>query len=285
MASALDRAVEYLSQRPLEHDELWFVHQGSRRLPAPFPAWARTLEPVGEAEWAERILEGLRDLELWEPPPSPRPAGLEPERVGAFQFGRRRSFHVIASMLMFAGTCAPERPKSIETLRNLVDAETHGYVLTHQAWALVVGVSRGCLDPEAVLARRDAMARRLLAELLASRGIDDLETERMAVLCLLGAGSWIPESLWERLLDGQQPSGSWGSVPPAGTRTDSLREEHTVALAFFALAHRWRMSQQDVAASARRFGSRSCCSAGSTGSRAWTAPSRRASSSSRWAGP
>jgi hypothetical protein len=238
LAAAIDRIVEYLSPRRLEHDELWFVHQASARLGPPFPAWARTLRPVGEPEQAERVLAATRDLELPALAPLGRAPRVTPAPVEPFTESHGASLNVIARLLELAATCSPESAHDVDQMRGLTGVRTHGYVLGHQAWALRVGAARGCLTGPEIERRRVAMARQLLAELLAGDAVTDLDVERGAALCLLDACHWVPSDWLGRLLAAQQSSGGWGDLTGPGVTPGTLREEHAVALAFYLLAGR-----------------------------------------------
>lgn len=237
-AAAIERVVAYLSRRPLEYDELWFVHQGAAHLGGSFPAWARTLRGAGPPDPAEQVLVDVRDLPLDHIEPLGPAPDVAPQPAEPFLEGHRASLNVIVRLLVLAGTCTPGDAAEEAELRALTGVRTHGYVLGHQAWALVVGAARGCFTGPPVERRRAAMARQLLAELRASPAITDLDIERAAVLCLIGACHWVPETWIADLLARQQPDGGWGDVTPPGVEPGTLRDEHAAALAFYALARR-----------------------------------------------
>jgi len=241
IAIAIDRAADFLSDRSLEYDELWFVNQASARLGEPFTRWAPALRPAGSPQWAERVLSNLRNIELYRLDPLPVPSDIEPQQHPPLAYEFKETVQMIGQMLLNAESCSQERPKSIEQLMRQVAKSSWGYLLCHQAWALVVGVTRDCLDAAASEPLREAMARRVLSELLAREVLSDLVIEQMATLCLLGVCDWIPETYVQSLIEQQQPSGSWGLLPAEGVPENSLREEHAVALAFYALSGLWEI--------------------------------------------
>jgi hypothetical protein len=244
IAIAIDRAADFLSDRTLEYDELWFVNQASARLGEPFTRWASALRPDGSPQSAERVLSNLRNIELYRPDPLPYPSDIESQQQPPLAYEFNETVKMIGQMLQSAASCSLERPKSIERLMRQVAKSSWGYLLCHQAWALVVGVTRDCLDAAASEPLREAMAKRVLSELLASELLSDLAIEQMATLCLLGVCDWIPETHVRNLLAQQQPSGGWGSLPVEGVPENSLREEHTVALAFYTLSGLWELEQR-----------------------------------------
>jgi len=250
IAVAIDRAADFLSDRPLEYDEIWFIHQGSARLGEPFTRWAPALRPLGSPQWAERVLSNLRNIDLYRPDSLPYPADLEPELHPPLTYEFKRTVRVIGQLLLSASSCSVDEPESIERLMRQTTRDSWGYLLCHQAWALVVGITRGCLGPAESEPLREAMTRRILAELLASEEISDLGIEQMASLCLLGVCEWIPDAYVQRMLDGQEPSGGWGILPVEGVPGDALREEHTVALAFYTLASLWETERPEAPRSA-----------------------------------
>ncbi|MBW2288689.1 MAG: hypothetical protein JRG90_12795 [Deltaproteobacteria bacterium] len=244
IAIAIDRAADFLSDRSLEYDELWFVNQASARLGEPFTRWAPALRPLGSPQWAERVLSNLRNIELHRPDPLPYPSDIEPTPRAPLTHEFKRTVRLIGRMLLSASSCSAADPESLEPLVRQVTRDSWGYLLCHQAWALVVGITRGCLGPAESEMLREAMARRILGELLASEEVTDLGIEQMATLCLLGLCEWIPDAYVRRLVELQEPSGSWGDLPGEGVPENSLREEHTVALAFYTLANLWDVEPQ-----------------------------------------
>ena len=72
----------------------------------------------------------------------------------------------------------------------------------------------------------------------------------MATLCLLGVCDWIPDAYVRNLLEQQQPSGSWIALPAEGIPANSLREEHTTALALYTLSGLWEIEREQGTQSA-----------------------------------
>jgi hypothetical protein len=236
LSTAINRAADFLGSTPLEHDELWFVHQASRRLGRGFPRWAAGLRENAAPAGAEQVLAELRDLDMHRFPlligqqtilALPRPARSTDKKTAN---------QLISEMFFAVHDCRAEKADTVERVRGLLGLELHGYLLAHQAWMLAVAASRGCVSVEEAAPYRKGMGEQLQSELVASQGLDDLDLERMAVLCLLDLCHWVPKDSFDRAIAHQLPSGSWGKIPPAGGEPKMLRETHTVALGFFALA-------------------------------------------------
>lgn len=244
LASAVNRAADFLSTRRLEHAELWFVHQASRRLGRGFPQWAAGLRDNGPPDWAESVLADLRDLDVHRFPPLPAPTAIPLHPSASLAGSAAETMNLIGTLFFAVRQCSREDHDRDQRLRELLAVETSGYLLAHQAWTLAVGVSRGCLAAEEVEPRRREMAMEIMSELVSSDGLTDLDLERMAILCMLDLCYWVPKEFFDRAIERQLPSGSWGTPAPPGVDSKDVREEHAAALGFYALASLFELSQR-----------------------------------------
>ena len=236
LARAIDRAADFLGSHPLGHAELWFTQQAAFRLGRGFPGWAATLRASGPPQWAERVLEGARDLPMHRFPPLEAPRVVAVDSSPALSSSPEEATQEIGVLFFAVEDCTHADATSREKLQRMLENEAHGYVLAHQAWALAVSVTRGCLTPDQGEALRRSMGLRILSELVASQGLTDVDLERMAVLCVLDLCHWVPKDFFDRAIARQLPSGSWGSIPAPGVDPSRVSEEHSAALGFYALA-------------------------------------------------
>lgn len=244
LAKAVNRAADFLSTRPLEHAELWFAHQASRRLGRGFPRWAAGLRDNGPPDWAESVLSDLRDLDVHRFPPLTSPTSLPVRPTPALSGSIAETSHLIGTLFFAVRDCSREDHAASQRLRELLAVDTAGYLLAHQAWTLAVAVSRGCLGAEEVEPRRREMALAMMSELVSGSALTDLDLEHMAILCMLDLCYWVPKDFFDRAIERQLPSGSWGKPAPPGIDPADVREEHAAALGFYALASLFELSQR-----------------------------------------
>lgn len=105
-----------------------------------------------------------------------------------------------------------------------------GFVLTHQALAIVFARWLGCALPVDVEGRRRAIATRLLAESYADPVASELAYERFAMLAELGFAAEL-EPFVDRVLDAQHEDGCFPLGP------DLPCHPHATGVALWTLAH------------------------------------------------
>jgi hypothetical protein len=106
-----------------------------------------------------------------------------------------------------------------------------GYVLTHQAAALLFARWTDCALPVDVDARRLAIAARLAAEMRADPIASELAYERLAMLGHLGFAGAIEPGWWTVLLESQRDEGCFAVA------ADRPCHPHPSGVALWALAH------------------------------------------------
>ncbi|MGE0790523.1 MAG: hypothetical protein AB7S26_32900 [Sandaracinaceae bacterium] len=117
--------------------------------------------------------------------------------------------------------------------REFVELEGRGgYVLTHQAFALLLTSWGGCDASWDEGARRRTLAADLAFEVAMDPGPSDLANERLAMLASLGFASAIEPAWIQALLDAQREEGCFEPSPGAGCHP------HPTGLALWALGHR-----------------------------------------------
>ncbi|UCE86454.1 MAG: hypothetical protein JSU66_01580 [Deltaproteobacteria bacterium] len=232
----MERAFDALADRRLGLDEHWLVHQAALRLQGPYPERAAGFPPPvsshPKAQGAALALWRTRDVA---PPALPQravPADVAPSRNAIPQADSDGP--ILTALSTSAMRCARGNPAAGAELQRAASATgVGGYVATHQLLFLVFGVSKGCVDAAEVEPLRQRVARRVYAELLAEPSpVDDLNLERMAMLCHSGLCNWVGDAMIQAVLDAQRPSGLW-DVVLAGP---FMRDEHATALAVYVLA-------------------------------------------------
>jgi hypothetical protein len=145
-------------------------------------------------------------------------------------------FHVMTDAL----GCTQTTPDGGNDVLADVREAGHGYVLTHQLFALVLAANQRCLDGPAVESLRRTLAEATWREQAADGPrVHDLAFERMAVLCYAQVCDWLEPSWIAAVIREQGPSGSWGERDLHVNRNASAGESHTAALGFYVLAKTW----------------------------------------------
>lgn len=262
LRAAIESAAGFLGAATLRGDDAWIATIGARRLGPEFRLWAETLQvdPAVRADLgrdplaggslgagAEGNLWNLRWLEEVALPPLPRPEPPAPQAVSTTM--TVADILAILRMMAQAVACVRLGEADRQAWLAQLQAEAHGYVLTHQLIALMLGVHQGCVDPAVVAPLRADLAARLWAEhIREARPVDDLSIERLVVLCWAGACSWIEDEWVDGLLRAQKESGSWGTnIDPGVHPRVVAREEHGAAMGFAALALLWQERFADLA--------------------------------------
>ena len=255
MRAAIESAAGFLGAATLRGDDAWIATIGARRLGADFRLWAETLQvdPAVRADLgrdplaagslgagAEGNLWNLRWLEETTLPPLPRPEPPAPQAVSTTM--TEADILAILRMMAQAVACVRLGEADRQAWLAQLQADAHGYVLTHQLIALLLGMHQGCFEPAAVAGLRENLAVRLWSEhAREGRAVDDLSIERLVVLCWAGACSWIEDEWVDGLLRAQIESGSWGTdIDPGVNPRVVAREEHGAAMGFAALAMLWQ---------------------------------------------
>jgi len=250
LPSAVERAAAYFNRRPVRGDEGWLVAQAAASLGPAFRAWATArlaLSPAvlvlpdaspfdfAAAEGRLWNLRGLPEIALapLSVPHDSLPAGAPVQHTDA---EISAIFHVMAEALSCAQVGSPAATDVLADVRE----PRHGYLLTHQLFALVLAYNQRCVDGAAVEALRRALAEATWRE-QASDGarVHDLALERMAVLCYAQLCDWLDRAWIDAVIREQSPSGSWGVRDLHVNPNASVGEGHTAALGLYVLAKTW----------------------------------------------
>jgi len=255
---ALERAGRKLAAGKLRGDEAWLVFQAAAILGGEFPAWAEGLRvkktariPDKPGKWnLNRRVYRIRshefdNIEMPDDPGELPPPDTDP-RITDHELTR------LNRVMDWSMRCRDLDEPQLARLRWELEHPSKSYVLAHQLWAGVTSISFGCVDREWGTKATVELARHVLAELLTDEETSDLSVERMAFLCYANAYHWIPDEKFEQLVRDQKESGSWGTLDLHVNPVTWVGPEHTMALAFYALAHRWvRISGRERATAAR----------------------------------
>jgi hypothetical protein len=238
LANGIERAAAYFSGKALVGDEAWMAKQGAWRLGGEFEAWADQLF-IEERRLSGNQLRLLRLAEDRHELPEPLPVpDVGPEQDPSDRLSARDMKH-IAETMRRASRCTKLSRSERDAF--LADLERPGrsYVVTHQLWALVTGLHRGCIERRDFDRLRPVLATPVYRELLADTRFHDAMAERMAMLCYAGLASWVPADAIAMALASQDPSGAWikhqVDIGPYAT----TKVLHASTLAFYALASVW----------------------------------------------
>ena len=232
---AVERAFGYFETQELRGDQAFFVSQAAVLLGGEWPARARNLTPAPEIEHpVELALMQIQFLPVAGPEVGGEPfAGQE-----ALEFNPAMTESQVESIFRFmhvALSCRIQTPGELVAFGSWVAQPGSGYVVAHQLAALEIAVNNGCGegDPASI---RERLASRMYRELLSQSAFNDLVAEQVAVLCMSGYGSHVPERYFKMLLEEQSPSGDWGLRQLDVGAGVFFPPGHTAALALYGLA-------------------------------------------------
>lgn len=261
MRRAIETAAAYLTFTPVRGDDAWIATQAAVKLGPEFRVWAETLDvnPAVETDLTrdplatsmghgvEGHLWSLRWLDQPRLPPLPVPE--VPARYAVSATMSEEDIFALIRIMAQAVVCHRLGAADIDAWLDELRRETHGYLLTHQLIALLLGWHQGCLDETTAAPLREILATRLwLEQEMDRRGVDDLSIERLAILCYAQVCDWLRDEWIDALIRAQQPSGSWGTEINANVNERvTAREEHAAAIAFYVLASVWQERFADQA--------------------------------------
>jgi hypothetical protein len=259
VAVALEKAGRHLAnQKKLRGDETWLSFQASALLGGEFPAWAEGLRVKKSEKGPDRPKKlnlGRRVYRIrydhFEPIDFPESPGDLPTpdtdpTITTYELKR------LNRAMDWSMRCRDLNERQLARLRYEIERPSKSYVITHQLWAAVTSINFGCIDREWGTEVTIELAKGVLAELLTDTVTTDLSAERITMLCYAGAYHWIPKEQWDILIRDQLESGSWGTLDLHVHPVTWVKENHTVALAFYALAHHWLHVSATEAGSCRR---------------------------------
>ena len=133
--------------------------------------------------------------------------------------------------------CREATPEEIDKALSLASYSSHGYVLTHQLFALEAMVRLGCVSEQSVVTRISELASKVSAETFPQLLRYDLDYERVAMLVLAGYSEQLRTLVYDALIENQNADGSWAEseVIVNSYGAQKLSSEHATALALFAL--------------------------------------------------
>lgn len=252
LRTAIERAARYLGTQEHHGPGAWFTTQAAILLGAQFKVWAGTLklapslrefaksgspktfpEAVEAGIWSRRWMRERPAVHL--PKPDTTPLG----RAESRRFEDPDEIAILAIQLVSLN-CRRLSPENREHWLIMLSAPTHNYLLTNELLTLLLAYNQGCLSPRVVTPIRLQLATQIFAELIGdSDTLDALAIERLATLCYAGVCDWIAPELITRLINEQQPWGTWGVRDPHLFRGFHQTEEQTAAFAFYVLARTW----------------------------------------------
>ncbi|MDD9934070.1 MAG: hypothetical protein OXT09_10720 [Myxococcales bacterium] len=240
LETAVYRAFHYFRSHELRGDQAWAVRQASALLGEPFAEQVEGLKlhvDVVERDNAESRMAAL-GKRVFPPPPAlptpPPPTARQKVDPALTQAQVMRVLQIMQRSIDCAQLDERERAKLLDDLRR----PATGYLLSHQLWGVVTAQHLGCLEASLAEPMRKKLAEEVFAELSADDAWNDLAAERAALLAYAGLTDWIPQSLVALAITSQRDDGSWPKAELKVAKGVKLPEGHTVALGFYALAHK-----------------------------------------------
>ncbi len=166
-------------------------------------------------------------------------------QTAAVQPATARQGHAKLHRYLLASLAPPDDPIAAAVLREFLGLELHGYMLTHQLYALRWARERGAKDAVST-ERVQQLVQRMRAAFDALPVFSDLYAEQANLL--LAFGERLPKSSIERLTQAQHSDGSfrdetsWNLVFDGEAVASVSNPVHTTAQALLALA-RWKCGE------------------------------------------